>query len=362
MRDYINTSGCSNIYMFIYVCLEEYKMKIDFNYDKKNINAIEGYILKGANYRCNYARFKTNYRSPAAGTEIVEVYSFEPKKETRASVLLLHGLGSRNIRFLLWMGSHLASAGVHCSIPVLPGNYTRVEHNSVSGRSFLYPDLNNMYRFWENAVVDIRSTIDFLEQKGAWKENNCIMGYCLGGMLSAITAAVDKRINQIIFMTTGGYFPKIIHESRAAAFVRKQFELGLKDEYYLYDKERLYETYEKQLEKVKAMGRLELFSDNDIHPLLKIDPLSYAHFLDKSKITFIDALFDETIPFGSRVSLFKEMKGATRYVLPMTHGSWLPFEIFVAQYILFKVNISDKASLKQVRKKVKLDREFFYRE
>jgi len=337
-------------------------MKIDFNYSKKNINVVEGYILKGANYRCNYARFNTNYKSPAAGTEIVEVYSFEPKKETRASVLLLHGLGSRNIRFLLWMGSHLASAGVHCSIPVLPGNYTRVEHNSVSGRSFLYPDLGNMFRFWEHAVVDIQSTIDFLEQKGMWKENNCMMGYCLGGMLSAITASVDKRINQIIFMTTGGYFPKIIHESPAAAFVRKQFDTGFKDEYYLFNKERLYETYEKQLSKVKNMSRLELFSDEDIHPLFKIDPLSYAHFLDKSKITFIDALFDETIPLGSRISLFKEMKGATRYVLPMTHGSWLPFEILFAQYILFKVNISDKASLKEVRKRVKLDREFFFKE
>jgi len=337
-------------------------MKIDFDYDKRKINAIEGYILKGANYRCNYARFKTNYKSAAVGTETVQVYSFEPKKETRASVILLHGLGSRNIKFLLWMGSHLASAGVHCSIPVLPGNYTRVEHNSVSGRSFLYPDIKNMFRFWEHAVVDIRSTIDFLEQKGIWKENNCIMGYCLGGMLSAITASIDKRINQIIFMTTGGYFPKIIHESPSAAFVRKQFEQGFKEEYYLFDKDRLYETYEKQLGKVKNMSRLELFSDEDIHPLFKIDPISYVHFLDKSKITFIDALFDQTIPVRSRISLFKEMKGATRYVLPMTHGSWLPFEILLAQYILFKVNINDKASLKEIRKKVKLDKEFFFKE
>lgn len=337
-------------------------MKIDFSYNKNSINAVEGYFLKGSNYRCNYTRFRTNYKSPAVGTEMVEVYNFEPKKEIRASVLLLHGLGSRNIRFLLWMGSHLASAGVHCSIPVLPGNYTRVEHNSVSGRSFLYPDISNMYRFWEHAVVDIRTTIDLLEQKGTWKENNCIMGYCLGGMLSAITASVDKRINQIIFMTTGGYFPKIIHESSAAAFVRKQFEKGCRDEYYLYDKERLYETYEKQISGVINMCRLELFSDESIHPLFKIDPLSYVHFLDKSKITFIDALFDETIPLGSRVSLFKEMKGATRYVLPMTHGSWLPFEILLAEYILHKVNIVDKTSMKEVRKRVNMDKEFLFRE
>ncbi|GIM29732.1 alpha/beta hydrolase [Clostridium polyendosporum] len=335
-------------------------MKIDFNYNRKIIKAVGGYIFKGLNYRCNYTRFTTIYKLPAPGTEMVELYNFEPKTKIRASVLLLHGLGSRNIKFLLWMGTHLASAGVHCSIPVLPGNYTRVEHNSVSGRSFLYPELDNMFRFWEHAVVDIRSTIDLLEQKGIWKENNCIMGYCLGGMISAIVGSVDKRINQIIFMTTGGHVPKILHESPTAAFARKLFNDGFKDRYYLYDKKRLYETYKKQFENVKKMSLSDLFINEDIHPLFKIDPLSYAHFLDKSKITFIDALLDETLPFGSRISLFKEMKGAKRYILPMTHGSWLPFERFLAEYILFKVNISDKWSLKQVAKKFKIDKDFFF--
>lgn len=335
-------------------------MKIDFNYNRKIISSVGGYIFKGLSYRCNYTRFRTVYKSPAPGTEMVELYNFEPKAKVRASVLLLHGLGSRNIRFLLWMGTHLASAGVHCSIPVLPGNYTRVEHNSVSGRSFLYPEINNMFRFWEHAVVDIRSTIDFLEQKDIWKENNCIMGYCLGGMISAIVGSIDKRINQIIFMTTGGHVPKILHESPTAAFARKLFKDGFKDQHYLYDKKRLYETYEKQLKNVKNMSLSDLLINEDIHPLFKIDPLSYAHFLDKSKITFIDALLDETLPFGSRISLFKEMKGAKRYILPMTHGSWLPFERFLAEYILFKVNINDKSSLKQVAKKFKIDKDFFF--
>lgn len=337
-------------------------MKIDFNYNRKIIKAVGGYIFKGLSYRCNYTRFGTVYKSPAPGTETVELYNFEPKTKIRASVLLLHGLGSRNIRFLLWMGTHLASAGVHCSIPVLPGNYTRVEHNSVSGRSFLYPEIDNMFRFWEHAVIDIRSTIDLLEQKGIWKKNNCIMGYCLGGMISAIVGSIDKRINQIIFMTTGGHVPKILHESPTAAFARKLFNDGFKDQYYLYDKKRLYETYEKQLRNVKNMSLSDLLINEDIHPLFKIDPLSYAHFLDKSKIIFIDALLDETLPFGSRISLFKEMKGAKRYMLPMTHGSWLPFERVLAEYILFKVNISDKPSLKQVTKKLKIDKDFFFNE
>ncbi|MBK1810936.1 dienelactone hydrolase family protein [Clostridium sp. YIM B02505] len=337
-------------------------MRIDFDYNKKTIKCVEGYILKGSNYRANYTRFKTLYSSPAPGTETVEVYNFEPKKEVKASAILLHGLGSRNIKFLLWMGAHLASAGVYCSIPVIPGNYTRVENDSVSGRSFLYPEIRVMYKFWQHAVVDVMSTIDYLEQKKVWTQNNCIMGYCLGGMLSSIVASLDKRIDQVMFMTTGGYFPKIIHQSPAAGFARKLFKEDHRDIHYLYDKERLFETYERQLPSVRAMSLNELINNDEIHPLFKIDPLSYASNLKKERVTIIDALLDEVIPIGSRMSLLREMRGASRYILPMTHGSWLPFEILLAQYILYKVNIADKISLKQVKKKLKLDKDFFFNE
>ncbi|ADL52584.1 alpha/beta hydrolase [Clostridium cellulovorans] len=334
-------------------------MKVDFRYNKESIKAVEGYIYKGLNYRCNYTRFNSPYRRTVPGTEVLEIYNFEPKTKTRASVILLHGLGSRNIKFLLWMGCHLAAAGVHCAIPVLPGNYTRVEHGSVSGRSFVYPDLRQMIKFWEHAVVDIRSTIDFLQVNNKWFSNNCIMGYCLGGMLTSIVASVDKRINQVIFMTTGGYMPKILHESPAANVTRKLFKSGYKDSDYLYDREKLYETYKQQLPLVRKMPLRELLLSEDIHTLFKIDPIAYAHYLDKSKVTFIDALLDETIPLRSRMTLFKEMKGAKRYILPMTHGSWLPFERFVAQYILLKLNINDKESIKKAQKNFRSEKEFF---
>jgi hypothetical protein len=337
-------------------------MKIDFNYNKKILKSIDGYIFKGALYRCSYTRFESLYRRPAPGTETVEIYNFEPKKQVNASVMLLQGLGSRNVKFLLWMGTHLASAGIHCSIPVLPGNYTRVEHGSVSGRSYLHPKLDVMFRFWEHAIVDIRSTIDLLEQKGLWQKNNCIMGYCLGGMLLSILCALDKRISQSIFMTTGGHLPKILHESPATSFARKQFNSSSQDIYKISDKKELYSLYDKQLPKIKNMSLHDILTDETSHPLFKIDPLSYAHFLDKSKTTFIDALLDETLPLKSRTSLYKEMKGSTRYIIPATHVSWLLFERFLAQYILFKVNINDKWSIKQIRKKLKLDTDIFFNE
>ena len=321
-------------------------MIIDFSYNKKNIDYVSGYIFKGKNYRCSYVRYKTLYRNPASGTENVELYFYEPKKETKASTLILHGLGSRNIKFLLWLGPHLANAGVSTSILILPGNYTRVENNSVSGKSYLYPNIDIMYRFWEHGVIDTLSTIDLLEQSGFWKENNIVVGYCLGGMISSIVGSIDNRIGHLLFMTTGGHIPRILHQSPAAAFARRLFDKGFKTKFNLENAEMLYHIYNEELPRVKQMPFNDILLSEEIHPLFKIDPISYAHLLDMKKVTFIDAYFDSTLPIKSRKALYDEMYGANRKILPISHVNWLPFGYFLAKYILHKLNINNKEAKK----------------
>lgn len=317
-------------------------MRINFNYKKKKIDYVSGYIFKGKNYRCSYIRYKTLYENYSPGTENVEVYLYQPKKEAKASTLILHGLGSRNIKFLLWLGPHLANAGVNTSVLILPGNYTRVEDNSVSGKSYLYPHMNTMYRFWEHGVVDILTTIDLLEQANFWSVNNMVLGYCLGGMLSSIVGAIDSRINHLLFMTTGGHLPRILHESPATNFVRKMFKKGYKADFHLADREKLYKIYDEDFPIVRNMSLEEIVNSNRIHPLFKIDPISYAHLLDMKKVTFIDAYFDHTLPIQSRKILYNEMAGANRKVLPISHVNWLPFSYFLAKYMLHKLNINAK--------------------
>lgn len=315
---------------------------INFSYERQKIDAHSGCIFKGRNYRCFYVTFDTLYRDPAEGTEMVQLYDFRPKGDIRASALILHGLGTRNIEFLLWMGTHLASAGVNAVAPVLPSNFTRIENNRLYGSRYLWPDYDTLYNVYEHAIVDIRSTIDYIEQEGRWHENNCVMGYCLGGMLTTIASALDSRLNQKILMTTGGHVPQILFESTAARFVRRLIEEGQVEDELLSDKEALYELYDAQLPMVREMSLRELLTSEDINPLFKIDPLSYVHLVDKSKFSVIDALFDRTLSITSRKSLYREMEGAKRYILPISHAGWLPFEYFLARYILHKVNIYDR--------------------
>lgn len=325
-------------------------MKINFDYTKKEIEYISGDIYKGKNYRCNYIRYRTLYDNPAAGTENVHLYNYTPKGKIRASTIVLHGLGSRNIKFLLWLGPHLASVGVNTTILILPGNYTRVEDGSVSGKSYLYPEINTMFQFWEHAVVDVLSVIDLLKQMEFWKDNNLLLGYCLGGMVSTMVSAINTEIAHTLFMTTGGHIPSIMHESSAVSFIPRMIKRGYTADYNLHDKEYLYKIYREQLPLVQKMGLEELINSKDIHPLFKIDPISYAHLLDKEKLTFVDAIFDRTLPSISRNLLYDEMKGAKKRALPITHVSWLPFAYFLAKYILHKVNINDRESQKALLK------------
>lgn len=323
-------------------------MKIEFSYRKKPIVSSSGYIFKGRHYRCSYIRFPTLYENPEPGTETVELYNFEPKSEIRASLLILHGLGSSNIKFLLWMGKQLASAGINTTVPILPGIYTRVENRSVSGISYLYPHIPRMYKFWEHAVVDTFSIIDFLDQNDFWKRNNCLFGYCLGGMISSIVAVMDPRIYQTVFMTIGGHLPRIIFDSRVTLFARKIIQRGLKNEHFLHDKRKLYRIYQEQLPFVKRMSLHEILNNEEIHPLFRVDPLSYAHLLDQPRAVFIDALFDRSLPFQSRRLLYKEMTGTERYIVPIGHTSWLPFEYLLGRYIAHKVHVDGKNVAKRL--------------
>lgn len=317
-------------------------MTIDFSYRKIKPDLSSGYIFKGKHYRCSYIRYPSVYRNPAKGTETVELYHFVPKGELRASVLILPGLGSANVKFLIWMGTHLASSGINAAVLVLPGNYTRVEDGTVSGSSFLQPPVESMYRFWEHAVVDSLSVLDLLEQRGQWKQNNCLVGYCLGGMVATMVSVLDTRINQSIFMTTGGHFPRILHESKVSRFVREQFSHGHFSEDSLNRRESLYRLYAQELPLVRTLSVGEIMTKKEIHPLFRIDPLSYAHLLDKDQTVFIDALFDRVLPLGSRSILYKEMPGIRRHIFPIGHVSWLPFEFLLARYILHKVHIHDR--------------------
>ncbi len=298
-------------------------------------------MFKGKHYRCSLLRFRSPFDRPARGTENVEIYNFVPKSEVAGSLIMIHGLGSVNIPFLFWMGTHLASAGLRASLLVLPGNYTRTADGSVSGKDYFSTDLSNLLRFWQHAVVDVRATIDILEDRGEWLSNNCVIGYCLGGMVATIATALDERISRTILMTTGGHMARILWESPTLKFVRREFNQGKGVEGYLNDRERLYDRYENDLKVTERFKSVEELMASDVHPLLKVDPLTYARFIPTRRVTAIEALFDKTLPRHTRSGFWRALGRPRRYLIPSGHVTWLPFQYALAQYILKTLGIRD---------------------
>jgi len=299
-----------------------------YGYEKRKILFTSGYFLRGRRYRCSIIKFPTLYHSPAKGTEIVELYLFRPRRgKVSGSALILHGLGSRNIPFFLKMGAHLSAAGITTGILILPYNYTRTKDRSVSGKDFLEIHTENALRAWEHAVVDTLSTVDLLESMELWSDNNVLIGYCLGGMVAVIVTALDrmKRFSRLVLMTTGGGWHHMIWKSSVSRFVKRRLPWNQKE---------MNELYKKFLPILRTKTPNEIINEN-IPTFMKYDPLIFAHSLDTRRVSFIDALFDRTLPYSARKGLWKELGKPRKRIIPAGHVTWLPFEYIFAKWVIY---------------------------
>ncbi|NLX62556.1 MAG: alpha/beta hydrolase, partial [Tissierellia bacterium] len=62
-----------------------------------------------------------------------------------------------------------------------------------------------------------------------------------------------------------------------------------------------------------------------------------------------------TLSIESRKVLYKEMEGANRKILPISHVNWLPFGYFMARYMLYKLNINEKEAKKALRTRERIE-------
>ncbi|MEN3043503.1 MAG: alpha/beta hydrolase [Fervidobacterium sp.] len=331
---------------------------VSFQYSGRIEEYTQGYIMKAKKFRVSYVRFKTLYPEPIKGTEIVEYYLFDPKENPVGVLFILHGLGTSNIPFLLWMATHLANAGVRVVFPILPGNFTRVAHGSVSGKDFFDTDVEKSTKFWEQSVVDVISIVEHMKTQRLWIENSHLFGFCLGGMISVMINAIRSDFKKTILMTVGGEMATLMWHSPTLAFFRRSVE-KLKStgkiKHFIEDQRRMKTLFEEQLEVLKQFKSVEEMQKSDIHPYLKLDPIAYAQFVDKRKIIFVEALFDRALPLRSRKLLWYALGKPKRYIIPSGHVTWLPFQFFVARFILSNMGVKEFKKQIEILKKVEFE-------
>ncbi|MGQ9855249.1 MAG: alpha/beta hydrolase [Fervidobacterium sp.] len=331
---------------------------VSFEYTGKIKDYTQGYIMKSKRFRGIYTRFHTLYPNPEKGTEIVEYYLFDPKEEPVGILFILHGLGTSNIPFLLWMATHLANANVRVVMPILPGNFTRVAHGSVSGKDFFDTDVEKATKFWEQSVVDVLTIVDHIKDQGLWVDNSHLFGFCLGGMVSVMINAFRNDFKRTILMTVGGEMATLMWHSPTLAYFRRSVEklkAGGKIKHFIDDQKKFKEIFAQQLAELKRFRSVEEMQNSDIHPYLKLDPIAYAQFVDKNRIIFVEALFDKALPLRSRKLLWEALGRPRRYIIPSGHVTWLPFGFIVARFILQNMGIREFKKQMELLKKIELE-------
>jgi dienelactone hydrolase len=310
---------------------------IDFTYDKynnNNIDFVQGYINKGKNYRESIIKYPSLYTHAKKGTELNEIYLFEPKKKAVGLVIILHGLGTKNISYILKMGRYFSNFGVRALVPILPDNYTRTSNGSMSGKKYFSDSVGSILNTWEHAVVDILSLIDFLKMNNLWHENNCMIGYCLGGMVSVIVNSINTSIKHNFIIASGGNIADLLWNSPILQYARRDFLNNKDDPYLLNDKDYLIKIFQDTLKHPDNFKSVGDILKSEIHPLLKVDPALYAKFLPREKVTFLEAAFDFALPKSSRKILWENLGKPKRIVLPIDHITWLAFHRLISNIIL----------------------------
>lgn len=330
-------------------------MNVSFEYRKKPIEFTLGYIFKAKKFRAALLKFHTLYERPVKGTEIVETFLFEPKENVLGNLFVLHGLGSTNVPFLLWMATHLANAGVRVLMPILPGNFTRVAHGSTSGKDFFDTNVERAVRFWEQSVVDVLSVVDWMKQEGLWLAKTHLFGFCLGGMVAVLLNAVSDDFERTILMTVGGEMATLLWYSPTLAFFRRNEKLLREAPYGVGQKESFLKMFDEDIRKLSQFETVEQMQRSDIHPYLKLDPLAYAKFVKRDRIIFVEALFDRALPKRSRKLLWEALGRPKRYIIPSGHVTWLPFEYAVCRFVLRSMGVKELRKQLELLRRVELE-------
>ena len=273
-----------------------------YDYPKSEISEIKVSVwLMGEGRAIKWYRFSflSKVRTGCPTNDEVSGVYFEPKVEPRRppTVLLHSWLTNRPI---LPIYSHfakmIATSGSPCILPALPYHLDRTPKNSLSGARFLRLNPSETLRSFRQAVVDVRSCLDWLEQRYGYHEFS-IVGISLGAILACVCMGVEPRLKRSVFILGGGDVGEIVGSGLTTFFIRKKARVGLD------------ENRQSQL----------------------LDPLTFAHLIRHRKVLMINARFDPVIPRKSTMKLWHALGEPPIIWLPSTHITSCIFYAFIVK-------------------------------
>ncbi|MDY7018523.1 MAG: alpha/beta hydrolase [Chloroflexota bacterium] len=228
-------------------------------------------------------------------------------------VILLHGLGAlgeRNPIPCKLLARDLAKLGIASFVLelVLPARETAKGKKEQP----YAPRIEDWLELCQVMVINARQVIDWAETRNELDDRRVAMiGISIGGITSAISMAVDKRIMACVLLVTGGNMEKITWRSKndAARISHKCTESQCHEIYSQYPR-YLADVEERGIENVTPAKECFWF-----------DPLSFTRYLRGRPLLMINAEWDDSMPRDSALE-FWEACGRPRIVwLPENHNT-----------------------------------------
>jgi dienelactone hydrolase len=242
------------------------------------------------------------------------------KGSSRLLAILVHGWGDRSLIPCRMLARDLSRKGIASFVLYLVFHQRRMADVVKKRLPNLTPE--EWFEGYRTSVIDIRQIIDWAGKNGDInKDHIAVIGISLGGMISAISMGVDKRIGAGVILVAGGNYQGRAWLSRA--------EPGHSEVEYAQS-ESLYTHY---LNEVTKRGL------DNVHPPKKsylTDPLTFASQLRERPLLMLNAKWDERIPKQSTLDLWNASGNPEIKWYPGTHSSiWLLYPLLLRRIINF---------------------------
>ena len=261
------------------------------------------------------AAIDTNYEKPTA---IIGDFFMPNNKKQTPLTILIPGLGDQSAVPCLNMARNLVKQGISAFVlyPIFHSGRTPEIREGQS----LPTTPGGWLEVFQFTVTDVRRVIDWAVSRDEVDEKMIgIIGASAGGMISAITMSIERRILAGIFITMGGNNEELSWGAENNA--GRTMHSCSRDEC-----RNAYSKYPRYLEEVTRKGFQNVTPAKEC---FLFDTLTFAACLRERPILMINALQDEMVPKRS-VKDFWEACGKPQIVwLPNTHTG-----IFSSQHII----------------------------
>ena len=240
-----------------------------FGYELEPVRDTPGYSVAKL-------RFPSPIVTPDPPNNTVHCEYFRPKGlGRRPAVVVLHILGA-DFALSRYFAARLADRGVAALFLKLP--YYGERRPTAGNQRFLSTDIGRSTLSMRQGVCDIRRAAGWLATRPEVDPSKLgVTGISLGGITSALAAAVDPALNRGVFLLAGGELDEILWEMDEPEARR----------------------YRQQW---LAAGRTRA----DLKALTTpLDPLTYAHRLVGKKVLLMAGNVDEVVPPSSARALWE---------------------------------------------------------